>query len=52
MFNETTGMALTALCSNSNFMGIIVNIGVKFWAARAWIARDIDEWDNVIGDDG
>jgi hypothetical protein len=30
VFNETTGVPLTALCSNWNFMGIIVNIGGKF----------------------
>jgi hypothetical protein len=30
MFNETTGVLLTALCSNWNFMGTIVNIGGKF----------------------
>jgi hypothetical protein len=30
MLNETTGVPLTALCSNWNFMGIIVNIGGKF----------------------
>jgi hypothetical protein len=35
VFNETTGVPLTALCSNWNFMGTIVNIGWKFWAARA-----------------
>jgi hypothetical protein len=38
MFNETTGVPLTALCSNWNFMGTIVNIGGKFWAARARFA--------------
>jgi hypothetical protein len=38
MFNETTVVPLTALCSNWNFMGTIVNIGGKFWAARAWFA--------------
>jgi hypothetical protein len=38
VFSETTGMPLTALCSNWNFMGTIVNIGGKFWAARAWFA--------------
>jgi hypothetical protein len=30
VFNETTGVPLTALCSNWNFMGTIVNIGGKF----------------------
>jgi hypothetical protein len=30
VFNETTGVPLMALCSNWNFMGIIVNIGRKF----------------------
>jgi hypothetical protein len=30
VFNETTGMPLTALCCNWNSMGIIVNIGGKF----------------------
>jgi hypothetical protein len=35
VFNETTSVALMALCSNWNFMGTIVNIGGKFWAARA-----------------
>jgi hypothetical protein len=29
VFNETTGVPLTALCSNWNFMGNIVNIGGK-----------------------
>jgi hypothetical protein len=38
VFNETTGLPLTALCSNWNFMGTIVNIGGKFWAARARFA--------------
>jgi hypothetical protein len=38
VFNETTGMPLTVLCSNWNFMGIIVNIGEKFWAACARFA--------------
>jgi hypothetical protein len=38
VFNETTGMPLTTLCSNWNFMGTIVNIGEKFWAARARFA--------------
>jgi hypothetical protein len=35
VFNETTGVPLTALCSNWNFMGTIVNRGGKFLAARA-----------------
>jgi hypothetical protein len=35
VFNETTGVPLTALRSNWNFMGTIVNIGGKFWAVRA-----------------
>jgi hypothetical protein len=35
VLNETTSVPLTALCSNWNFMGTIVNIGGKFWAARA-----------------
>jgi hypothetical protein len=30
VFNETTSVPLTALCSNRNFMGTIVNIGGKF----------------------
>jgi hypothetical protein len=30
VFNETTGVPLTALCSNWNFMGTIVNIDGKF----------------------
>jgi hypothetical protein len=30
MFNETTGVPLTTLCNNWNFMGTIVNIGEKF----------------------
>jgi hypothetical protein len=30
MFTETIGVPLTALCSNWNFMGTIVNIGGKF----------------------
>jgi hypothetical protein len=30
VFNETTGVPLTALCNNWNFMGTIVNIGGKF----------------------
>jgi hypothetical protein len=38
VFNETTGVPLTALCNNYNFMGTIVNIVVKFWAARARFA--------------
>jgi hypothetical protein len=38
VFNETTGVPWTALCSNWNFMGTIVNIGGKFWAARARFA--------------
>jgi hypothetical protein len=38
VFNETTGTPLTALCSNWNFMGTIVNIGGKFWAVRAQFA--------------
>jgi hypothetical protein len=38
VFNETTGVPLMALCSNWNFMGTIVNIGGKFWAARARFA--------------
>jgi hypothetical protein len=38
VFNETTGVPLTALCNNWNFMGTIVNIGEKFWAARARFA--------------
>jgi hypothetical protein len=38
VFNETTGVPLTALCSNCNFKGTIVNIGGKFWAARTWFA--------------
>jgi hypothetical protein len=29
-FNETIGVPLTALCSNWNFMGTIVNVGGKF----------------------
>jgi hypothetical protein len=35
VFNETTSVTLTAMCSNWNFMGTIVNIGGKFWATRA-----------------
>jgi hypothetical protein len=38
LFNETSGVPLTALCSDWNFMGIIVNIGGKFWAAHARFA--------------
>jgi hypothetical protein len=38
VFNETTDVPLTALCSNWNFMGTIVNIGGKFWAACARFA--------------
>jgi hypothetical protein len=38
VFNETTGVPLTALCNNWNFMGAIVNIGGKFWAARTQFA--------------
>jgi hypothetical protein len=30
VFKEITGVPLTALCSNWNFMGTIVNIGGKF----------------------
>jgi hypothetical protein len=29
VFNETTGVPLTTLCSNWNFMGTIENIGGK-----------------------
>jgi hypothetical protein len=36
VFNETTRVPLTALRYNWNSMGIIVNIGGKFWAARTW----------------
>jgi hypothetical protein len=36
--NETTRVPLTALCNNWNFMDTIVNIGGKFWAARARFA--------------
>jgi hypothetical protein len=38
VFNETTGVPLTALCNNWNFMGTIVNISGKFWAARTRFA--------------
>jgi hypothetical protein len=38
VFNETTGVPLTALRSNWNFMVTIANIGGKFWAARARFA--------------
>jgi hypothetical protein len=38
VFKETTGVSLTALCCNWISMGIIVNIGGKFWAARARFA--------------
>jgi hypothetical protein len=38
VFNETTVVPLMALCSNWNFLGTIVNIGGKFWAARARFA--------------
>jgi hypothetical protein len=38
VFNETTGVPLTTLCSNWNFMGTIENIGGKIWAARAQFA--------------
>jgi hypothetical protein len=38
VFNETTGVPLTALCSDWNFMGTIVNIVGKFWADRARFA--------------
>jgi hypothetical protein len=38
VFNETTGVPLTAMCNNWNFMGTIVNVGGKFWAASAWFA--------------
>jgi hypothetical protein len=38
VFNETTSVPLMALCSNWNFMGTIVNIGGKFWAARTRFA--------------
>jgi hypothetical protein len=30
VFNETTGVPLTALCNNWDFMGTIVNIGGNF----------------------
>jgi hypothetical protein len=38
VFDETTGVPLTALCINWNFMGTIVNIGGEFWAAHARFA--------------
>jgi hypothetical protein len=38
MFNETTGVPLTALCNNWNLMGTIVNICGKFWAAHTRFA--------------
>jgi hypothetical protein len=38
VFNETTGVPMMAMCSNWNFMGTIVNIGGKFWKARARFA--------------
>jgi hypothetical protein len=38
VFYETTAMPFTAPCNNWNFMGTIVNIGGKFWAARARFA--------------
>jgi hypothetical protein len=38
VFNETTGVPLTGLWSNWNFMGTIVNIGGKYWGSRARFA--------------
>jgi hypothetical protein len=38
VFNETTSVPLTALYNNWKFMGTIVNIGGKFWAARTRFA--------------
>jgi hypothetical protein len=38
VFNEITSVPLLALCWNWNSMGIIVNIGGKFWAIRARFA--------------
>jgi hypothetical protein len=35
VFNENTGLPSTAQCSSWNFMGTIVNIGGKVWAACA-----------------
>jgi hypothetical protein len=52
MFNEITGMPLTALCSNWNFMGIIVNIGGNFEQPTHGLPTDADAWASIIGDDG
>jgi hypothetical protein len=38
VFNETTGVPLIAMCNSRNFMGIIVNIGGKFWASHTRFA--------------
>jgi hypothetical protein len=52
MFNETTGVPLTALCSKWNFMGAIVNIGGNFKQPTHGSPANADEWANVMGDDG
>jgi hypothetical protein len=52
VFNETTSVPLTALCSNWNFMGTIVNIGGKFEQPVHGSPANADEWASVMGDDG
>jgi hypothetical protein len=56
VFNETTGVPLTALCSNWNFMGTILNIGGKFWAARARFALTLTigpvSWAMMVSEPG
>jgi hypothetical protein len=51
--NETTGVPLTALCSNRNFMGTIVNIGGKNFVHPAHgLPANADKWASVMGGDG
>jgi hypothetical protein len=52
VFNETTGMPLTALCSNWNFMGTIVNIGENSEQPAHGSPTNANEWVSVMGDDG
>jgi hypothetical protein len=52
VFNETTGVPLTALCSNWNFMGTIVNMVGNFEQPTHSLPGNIDEWASVMGDDG
>jgi hypothetical protein len=52
VFNESTSVPLTALCSNWNSMGTIVNIGGKFEQPTHGLLANADEWASVMGDDG